>query len=160
MARRIIALTLACLCAMLAGGCFCFSNEGVSISDKLTSYYDDTPVAAARFFTRNAEGGYEIEELDKARLPELIEKLDSMSLSRHSFHTDYFWGGQYGIELEYGDGAFMTYDGTKAGYYNASVNDPDAQQQRSTFLEVTNADFWGVMEEFFSSVEKERLSAW
>lgn len=151
------AAAAAVLILMLAA--FCGSSaclKGVPVSKKLTEYYSGSRIVAARFYSRSGEDGYFIEELPAESLPALAEKLGEMKLSRHSFHTDYFWGGTFGIELEYEDGTFVTYDGTKALHRSASMKDSaesDKNLGSGDFLEVTNLDFWDEMKPFFPSAE-------
>lgn len=161
MARRIAALLIACLWAALACGCAsCF--EGSPTDKKLTSYFDRTAVTGALYFSEGADGDVIIEELPPERLAELIAALDSMALTSHGFHADYYWGGRFGIELAYEDGQFMTYDGTKAQLRSVSVKTSTDREYhvRDDFLEVTNADFWDTMRGFFESIDHEMPTGW
>lgn len=151
---RKVSVCMLVICALLV---FCGNSaclEGVPESKKLTEYFTQSPVVSALFYYTDSTGELVFEELDAARLSELTSKLDSMSLKKHAFHTDYFWGGQFGIELAYEDGGFMTYDGTHAEYRSVSLkDDPEASYDSAAFLQMTDCEFWDVMEGFFTSVE-------
>lgn len=154
--KKLFCIALAAL-VFAASLCGCTSlYEGKATSKKLTEYFTKSPVKAARFYQYNYVDGENVlaaEELPAELLSGLTQKLDEMELLRHSFHADYFWGGRYGIELEFEDGTFMTYDGTKAEHHSASVAEGNAEKLSSGFLEVANMDFWEAMAEFFKTVE-------
>ena len=150
--KKIIRISaLALLAAILLCGC-CGGIK--KTSKKLTSYYSDSPVVAARFYFYE-----ECEELPADRLEALCEKLDSMELEYHMGHVDYFWGNQFGIELELEDGTFITYDGTKYEQRDASmmVSRDSEHKLHSCFLEVKNMDYWEEMSAFFTTVEPSHL---
>ena len=136
-----------------------FMLQGSPTKQKLPSYYDEESVVAARFFTRTSDEPPILEELPQEKLTALTEKLNRMELTYHAFHTDYFWGGQFGIELERQDGTFLTYDGTLLSLRKRSVKDGYATEDtlKCTFLEVTNCDFWKEMESLFPSVKDAHL---
>ena len=153
MLRKVsICILLVCALLVFCGNSACL--EGTPEIKKLTEYFTQAPVVSACFYYTDGADELIFEELDGARLSELTSKLDSMSLNKHAFHTDYFWGGQFGIELAFEDGCFMTYDGTHAEYRSVSMkDDPSASYDSAAFLQVTDCEFWDVMKEFFSSVE-------
>ena len=144
--------------------CGCTSLfEGTATSKKLTGYFTKSTVKAARFYQYNYVDGedvYAVEELPAELLPALTQTLDEMTLKRHVFHPDYFWGGRYGIELEFEDGSFMTYDGTKAERHSASVAEGNTENLSSSFLEVSNMDFWKEMAKYFQTVDPGSLSSY
>ena len=149
-------MTLGCFLLLLGlnlYGCILFDG---ATDKKLLSYYDEEPLTAARFYTRAEDGSMNLEELPTKKLSDLTKTLDSMELTYHSFHTDYFWGGQFGIELERRDGTFLTYDGTLLSLRSCSVKEGYSTDDtiRSSFLEVTNCEFWEEMEGFFPSVKE------
>lgn len=138
-------------------GCFGSSRS----SKTLTDFFGESTVVAARFYVQY-DDGYNTEELAQDQLQALVDKLDSMSLKTHSFHTDYFWGGRQGIELKLEDGNYITYDGTRLelrsgsrveGYVDSKYN------LRSKFIEVTDCEFWDEMKAFFPSIEDSNLFA-
>lgn len=147
---------LICLSAVLMCGClFSGTSSGSSKKKKaLTDYYGESTVVAARYYSQG-EDVYYYEELPEDQLPALVEKLDSMEYKYHFFHTDYFWGGQMGIELDLEDGNHITYDGTKIELRSESRvidgDDPD-NDLKSDFLEITNCSFWEEMAPFFPSI--------
>ena len=150
----IAALLIFAVCASLCG---CLGSY--ESTKKLTSYYTQSPVKAARFYQQYYEDEqyvYRADELDPSQLPALTEKLDSMALTHHGFHTDYYWGGRFGLELEFEDGTFMTYDGTKAEYRSKSMldgGDDSANRLSSDFLEVTNMSFSEELGKFFEAAK-------
>ncbi len=127
------------------------------IRDKtLTTYFDDEKIIAARYYTRTEDQDrYQIDELPVGQLSALTKKLNSMELVYRSFHTDYFWGGQYGIELERLDGRYLTYDGTRLELRSVSVREGFRSDDtlKGAFLEVSNCDFWEEMKPFFPSLQ-------
>ncbi len=144
---------------ILATQAGCFGDE----SSTLTTYFGDSTVVAARYYVSWDRENYESEELPADRIDDLVEKLDSMKLKKHGFHTDYFWGGVYGIELELEDGNYITYDGTKLELRSASRvqdNNNSENNLRSTFFEVTDCNYWNEMKAFFPSIDDERMNAW
>ena len=146
---------------LLLHGCTFSGTPGWTTEKTLTNYYSDADVVAARFYIRDGLS-YRFEELSSDRISELVEKLDSMELTYHFFHTDYFWGGQYGVELDLSDGTFLTYDGTRLDLRSRSRKDPDddGTDLQGGFLEVTNCTYWDEMAAFFPSVKDESLRGW
>ena len=155
MKRRIHVLLAGMLiCCLLLTGCF----GGRERQDLLSVYKMGTPVSA-RFYTSFAEEGKQVEELDSSRLPELTERLQSMHYKTHGFHTDYYWSGKFGVELTLDDGSFWFYDGTSLQLRSASILESNGNETRqsSTFVEVTDCDFWAVMQEFFPSIDRNMI---
>ncbi|MBQ9911175.1 MAG: hypothetical protein IJM50_06730 [Lachnospiraceae bacterium] len=142
----VLGLAAIVLCILMSG-CFLYGPT----SKKLTTYYSQSKVVSARFFTGARNGDTETEELEGPKVQELVEKLDSMALKTKAAHTDYFWAGQYGIELSYEDGTFLVYDGTKLFYRKVSVTEGFRSEDhlKSEFMEVTNMSFWEEMKSFF-----------
>ena len=145
-------LLLVLLPVLLCGCCIgCMMLSSHKESKKLLTYYSDSPVIAARYYSKGGSG-YNISELPADKLEALVQTLDSMELKYHFFHTDYFWGGQFGIELELEDGTFLTYDATELELRRSSIREEAEYKEyhiRSDFLEVTNCDFWEEMKKFF-----------
>ena len=165
--KRIIAVIMfAALSLLLFSGCTGLF-EGTETNKKIPTYYTKSPVVAARYYWKafdeeNQTDYIAASELPADKLEALVAALNGMELKHHSFHTDYFWGGRYGIELEYEDGTFMTYDGTKAEYRGVSVKDSMDSEARSSsdFLEVTNLEFWTEMKNFFPEIVPEDMASW
>ncbi len=162
MTRKITAIILVCLSALLFCGCITKLFEGSETSEKLPDYYDSSEIVGALFYIRTGEGEYAIEELPAERLKELVAALASMQLKYHALHSDYHWGGRFGIELAYEDGNFMTFDGTKAELRSVSMKESSSSEYklRSSFLEVTDCEFWEVMQGFFTSIDTETVWSW
>ncbi len=108
-----------------------------------------TPVSA-RFYVK---GGV-VQELPAGMLSELVTELDTMKFKTHGFHTDYYWHGQFGIELTLDDGTFWNYDGTCAELRSVSITESTDNEYkiRKEFIEITDADFWDTMEQFFPEI--------
>ena len=137
--------------------------EGSETNKKLVSYYGEHSVTGARFYMDDyASDDMITEELQSDRVQELVEKLESMKLKYHAFHTDYFWGGKYGVELDLDDGTYLRYDGTKLEHYGVSVKNKStsADMIKGCFLEVTDCEFWEEMSRFFTTVVPEELASW
>ena len=158
----ILAASLFLLCG--CGLCFGVMNAAGSSTSKktLTTYYGNSKVIAARYF--QSGGGEEMtsEELPAEKLDKLVETLDSMKLKGHLFHTDYYWGGQFGIELDLEDGTYLTYDGTMLEHRSTSIltDKGSGKPITSNFLEVTNCEFWEEMKPFFSTINENMISSW
>ncbi len=151
--RRLF-LVLVVLAAFLVAVCSACCAGSAKNEKTLLNYYTESPVVSARFFLGGPEGITFQEELKPEDLDAFIQKTESMTLKYHLFHTDYFWGGQYGIEYSLEDGTFLTYDGTKLCLRNASVKEDHSSESeiKGDFLEVTNCEFWAEMAAFFPSV--------
>jgi len=159
--RRLIITVLMMILALSLCGCFLL---GGSTDKKLTAYHSDSPVVAVRLYYQTDRKGpdrtYAFEELPADKLDEFIKTVDSMALYMHTFHTDYFWGGSYGIEMTLEDGTYLTYDGTCLKLSKTPVDvKADAKEDKisSTFIEVKNCDFWKEMRQFFPDVEDKYL---
>ena len=124
-------------------GCF-----GGRTRKNLLNYFGESKVQSARIYIISQKDG-QFEELKASRVPELVKKLESMQLKTKAFHTDYFWGGQFGIELSLEDGTYLTYDGTKLEHRRRSRESGDRDNIESVFAEVTNMNFWDEMDAFF-----------
>ena len=151
--RRILAPVLAVvlLVPVLLSGCFLYGET----SKKLTTFDSESPVIAARFFTRGGDD-CSCDELELSRIPELVKTLDAMTLKTHFGHTDYYWAGQYGIELTYADGTFLVYDGVKLYHRRVSVRENfDREADLYTeYVEVTNGSFFRQLEDFFPRIKE------
>ena len=131
------------LIAFTFTGCF-----GGRTRKNLLNYFGESKVQSARIYIISQKDG-QFEELKASRVPELVKKLESMQLKTKAFHTDYFWGGQFGIELSLEDGTYLTYDGTKLEHRRRSRESGDRDNIESVFAEVTNMNFWDEMDAFF-----------
>ena len=131
------------LIAFTFTGCF-----GGRTRKNLLNYFGESKVQSARIYIISQKDG-QFEELKASRVPELVKKLESMQLKTKAFHTDYFWGGQFGIELTLEDGTYLTYDGTKLEHRRRSRESGDRDNIESVFAEVTNMKFWEEMDDFF-----------
>ena len=131
------------LIAFTFTGCF-----GGRTRKNLLNYFGESKVQSARIYIISQKDG-QFEELKASRVPELVKKLESMQLKTKAFHTDYFWGGQFGIELSLEDGTYLTYDGTKLEHRRRSRESGDRDNIESVFAEVTNMNFWEEMDGFF-----------
>lgn len=131
------------LIAFTFTGCF-----GGRTRKNLLNYFGESKVQSARLYLISQKDG-QFEELKSSRVPELVEKLESMQLKTKAFHTDYYWGGQFGIELSLEDGTYLTYDGTKLEHRRRSRESGDQEKIESVFAEVTNMNFWDEMDAFF-----------
>ena len=131
------------LIAFTFTGCF-----GGRTRKNLLNYFGECKVQSARIYIISQKDG-QFEELKASRVPELVKKLESMQLKTKAFHTDYFWGGQFGIELSLEDGTYLTYDGTKLEHRRRSRESGDRDNIESVFAEVTNMNFWDEMDAFF-----------
>ena len=149
-----IAVLLAAV--LLLSGCF-----GGTVKTGLLSRWDCGTPLAARFFSLSGDGQRHTLELDPSRLEDLTQTLDAMTYKTHGFHTDYFWGGQFGIELDLEDGRIWRYDGTRMELYAAAPG-PEDRPVNSSFVEVTGEDFWETMKDFFPDLDKYRVfsSTW
>ena len=159
--KRIISLLLTAV--LLLSVCGCTS----STAKKIPTYFTDSPIVAARFYyflsqdeEYNAE--YLTEELDPDRIGALTDRLNSMDLIRHGFHTDYYWAYKMGVEMELADGTYLLYDGTKLVHSRLPVEGSYKSHDNETilgkdFLEVSNCDYWEEMTEFFPSMKDHEL---
>lgn len=138
------------LIAFTFTGCF-----GGRTRKNLLNYFGESKVQSARLYVISQKDG-QFEELKSSRVPELVERLESMQLKTKAFHTDYYWGGQFGIELSLEDGTYLTYDGTKLEHRRRSRESGDRDNIESVFAEVTNMNFWDEMDAFFLSAKSIR----
>jgi hypothetical protein len=154
--KAVAAAVLAIILTLACCGCT------MSVSKPLTAYYGEGTVVAARYYSGGMDG-YLTEELPAEQLAALTETLDAMELRYHFFHTDYYWGDRFGIELERADGTFLTYDGTELGLRDASMANGGAASEhelKGEFVEVTNGSFWEAMAPFFPSTAGLGLPEW
>ncbi len=153
-------LLLVLVCLSVTG---CFGLFSPSRTDKrLTTYFSDSHVVSVRFFMLNTDLGYDTEELPDSEVSRLAEKLDSMELTVHYYHTDYYWQNDFGIELGLEDGSYLVYDGTKLRHRTVSVTENTGTEcdTEGKFLEVIGCNFWEEMRQFFPSIETQRVWAW
>ena len=142
-------------------GCFESSTD-----KKLIEYMSDSEVVSVRYYVKTLEDNeyiYESEELPAERLDEFMNVVDSFELNKYFAHNDYFWVGQYGIEFTLEDGTYISYDGTKLlhlkipadEFYQGDNDNVRGALIKDSFIGISNADFWGEMEGFFSSMDEE-----
>ena len=148
--KHIFALAIALAMVLSLTGCIFAERE---TNKRITTYFGESQVSAARYYTVVGDE-IQTEELDAARVAALVEKLDSMTLKTKTFHTDYYWGGQFGIEMELADGTYITYDGTKLEHRRDARPTNNGSNIESVFAEVTNMKFWEEMAEFFPAVKE------
>ncbi len=147
--KRILALI--CVTLLFLTGCF-----GKKVRTDITKYDDCAAPVSARFYLGGAGDAEKIEELPPEKLPALIEALDQLSYTTHSCHTDYFWAGQYGVELTLADGTFWNYDGTRVEIRSVSITKSRDEKSRiaGTFTDLVDGDFWGAVRPFFDTVQE------
>lgn len=144
---KMIVFVLAASCSL--AGCGIFTQSGGDRT--LLNYFGDSKVTGARYYFRGEDGEYLTEELPADRLDELIDTIGSMDFRTYTFHTDYFWGGRFGIEFDLEDGKFLTYDGTRLSLRSASRASGEGSDIRSTFAEVKDLNFMEEMGRFFEA---------
>lgn len=147
--RRFVIILLA-LAVLAASLCGCTSAEKTGI----TRHFGKTEVTGARLYVKDGDE-YKIEELGADKLGELAKALDALTYKTYGFHTDYFWGGRYGLELSLSDGTYWTYDGTCLQHLKASVTEDPTMEQRldKTFADITEGEFWQTVTPFFEGSE-------
>ena len=153
----VIALIIGLIAAVL--GLALFSMTTMNDTDKkLPTFYTDGEIVAVRYYYHE-DGDYRVEELDEDRIDELVDDLNSMELETGTIFMDYYWGGQFGIEMEYEDGTYVTYDGTRLevltrSRLNEDFTSADVLTGKSYYVNVVNEDFWEAMEDYFPSIEE------
>ena len=153
----VLTLTVVLIGAVI-GGLFFSVLAGHKTDKTIPTYYSDSEIVAVRYYHRDSEGGYRIEELDEDRLDEFVDDLNSMEIHTGGM-MDYYWGGSFGVEMELEDGTYLTYDGTRLELYRRSRLDDDFSyddriRNKSEYIQVLNYDFWEVAEEYFPSIEE------
>ena len=131
----------------------CLFSRSPSNGKTLANYFEESAVVAARYYCKESDGSYFVEELPEDRLKEFISAIESIDFSTYRFHTDYYWDGRFGIELELENGNFVTFDGTKLSLRSASRLSEESETVRSVFAEVKDLDFLKEMARFFPSIE-------
>ena len=149
-------LALLCAAALLLTGCF-----GGREKTNITRFRDCAEPVSARFYYGGAEK--QIEELPPERLSDLVADLDAMTYKTHGFHTDYYWAGQFGLELTLADGTFWNYDGTKLELRKVSITESRDNENRiaGAFAEITGGDFWETISKYFdATAEMKPMGTW
>ena len=151
--KRIAIMMLTLVFAISLCGCL-FSSH---ISNrKLTTYFDeDAQVISARVFAYGSDGMF-IKEASEDQLEELVEEIDSTPLISHFGHTDYFYKGQYGIELGLADGNYLLYDCTGLHLLEIPFDEQENfryESIKTEYLEDANKDFWDRIEKYFPGME-------
>ncbi len=143
---------LLCTAALLLTGCF----GGGRVKTDITKYDGCAVPVSARFYLSGADRTYTVEELPPEKLPELMKALDDLHYKTHGFHTDYFWAGQYGVELTLEDGTFWNYDGTRVEHRSVSITESRDMETRiaGTFTDLVESDFWAALRPFFDTVNQ------
>ena len=148
--KRLLSLILISILAFSLCGCFLF--EATPTSKKIPTFFSDSKIVSVRYYHRESDG-YRFEELDEDDHDDFIDELNKMEL-KSGGARDYFWGGQYGIEMTLRDGTYLTYDGTRLELLDNPIDDPKADDISGKFVYVTNCEFWDVMEEYFPSIKE------
>ncbi len=158
MKRHLFAILIGVLLfALLLTGCTSRPKTGI------THHWDCGTPVAARFYWDGRSENVPSEELPSDRVAELVSTLDAMEYRTHGFHSDYYWHGVFGIELELDDGTFLDYDGTCLELRSVSIlqSSDNETQLHKEFVEMTGGDFWEVMGTFFEAVnETPVLGTW
>ena len=151
--RRFLSIALTLLLVISLSGCFLLEP---SKPKKLTTYYSGSAVVSVRYYHLTDEGDYRFEELAEDKIDDFVEEIDSIEFSTKSFHTDYFWGGTCGVEMELEDGTYLTCDGTKLMLSGASVDSGKSNEEkiRSTYIDVKNGSYWDYVIDYFPSIEE------
>ena len=123
----------------------------------IPTYYSDSEIVSVRYYYWESDG-YRFEELDEDRLDDFVDDLDSMVIT-HGGLLDYYWGGNFGIEMELEDGTYLTYDGTRLTLRSSGIGDEyldssNEIRRKSDYVYVENYEFWDVMEDYFPSIEE------
>ncbi len=154
------ALSIALIVFMALSMCGCFLFKPTKLKTTLTTEYSDSDVVSVTCFYRDphAKGGYTFERLPDDRLEGFLDEINSYQLMEHFGHTDYFWGGQFGIEMELSDGTYLRYDGTMLEHSRTSFKEDPAHDDQIDhgFIEVDGVVFWDRMAEYFSLVADNR----
>ena len=146
--KRIFALLLAVITA--AALCACTSAE---ITGIVEHFGKKEPVSALYYW--KGQDGMEYVELDESGLSRLIEGLNKLPYVTKGWHTDYYWGGRFGLEIKFSDGTYWDYDGTCLMHRSESMTvnaDTEANLSR-IFAEITEGDFWMLMDEAFPDID-------
>ena len=147
--KRIVWVLLAVVFALCLSGC-----TGSERTD-MVFHFGEKRAESALFYHRGAEG-MEYEPLEAEKLGSLVEAINKLPYRTHFAHTDYYWGGRFGVEIAFTDGTFWCYDGTKLKLRSCSMTEStDSQYDISgDFVEVTDGNFWVLMHsEFFECIE-------
>ena len=151
-----VVLTAVTVCAM--SGCFLFGPT--KLNTTLTTELSKSHVESVTFFMMDSQSdvGYIAEELPAAQLDGFLDEVNSYQLVEHFGHTDYFWGGQFGIEFRLEDGTYLRYDGTKLVHSKVSFdeNPGSGDKIKDEFIEVSDVDFWNEMSKYFAAVNANR----
>ena len=147
MKRAALLLCVLILLAALAG---CTGAEKTGI----VGHFGEKQAESALYYTRGSEG-MESFPLEAERLGELVDSLNSLAYRTHLGHTDYYWGGRFGIEIKFTDGTYWCYDGTKLKLRSVSMTENDSSEYdlRSDFAEVIDGSFWTLMGSYFENIE-------
>ena len=153
--KRIIAAIMLVLIVFSLGGCFLF--EPVKSSETLLEYLgNDENVVAARVWTKQSNDHELIEiEAPEDQLGALVEEIRKTPIASHFGHTDYFYSGQYGIELTLSDGTYLIYDCTCLVHSKAPYDadyDGDNRIKRD-YIEDLDKNFWNRIEKYFPGMD-------
>lgn len=159
--RRIIAFLLAITVIFSFSGCFLLrpSKDPSHSRHTLLNYCgNDQTVVAARVWAYDAgeQDGPYIREASDDRLGELVEEINKTPVYSHFGHVDYFYRGQYGIELTLSDGTYLIYDCTKLTHYKSAFdvdNHQFGEEIKSYYIEDTGKDFWERISPYFPDMD-------
>ena len=156
--KKTLSVAMTVVMAFALSGCFLFGPT--KLKTTLTTELSNSQVKSVTFFMMDSRSdvGYVAEELPSAKLDEFLEEVNSYQLVEHFGHTDYFWGGQFGIEFRLEDGTYLRYDGTKLVHSKVSFdeNPGSGDKIKDEFIEVSDVDFWNEMCKYFSAVNANR----
>lgn len=147
--KRTVLLLLAAIMAAVSV-CACTSGEKTAIVEH---FGKNEPVSAIYYW--KTQDGMEFEELEEGRLEQLVEALNKLPYVTKGWHTDYYWGGSFGLEIKFADGTYWDYDGTCLMHRSESmtVNSDTESQISKTFAEITDGSFWDLVDEAFPNVD-------
>ena len=159
--RRIAAITMTVMLAFALSGCFLLAPS--KTKKKLTTYFDDdAEVVSARVFSapKKGEEDYYIQEVSPDKLDDLIDEIDATPLKSHIGVSDYFYKGQYGIELTLSDGNYLIYDCTSLELTDTPFDEKESRfdNLKKDYLEDANKDFWDRIEKYFPGMEDHNFS--
>ena len=156
--KKVLSVVMTAVTAFALSGCFLFGPT--KLSTTLTTELSKSTVKSVTFFMMDSQSdvGYIAEELPAGQLDEFLNEVNSYQLVKHAGHTDYFWGGQFGIEFKLEDGTYLRYDGTELEHSRVSFDaDPDnGDLIKDEFIECEDVVFWDEMCKYFSAVNANR----
>jgi len=157
--KLLLTITLILTAAVCSGCLSClFLSGGDDRSKPFTKLYSDSEVVAARYYIKNDDGEYEITEMDSARVAAFAAELDGLEYTKHSWHTDYFWQGWYGVELELADGNCIHYDYGEYALTPLPIRDGFDRKKsiKRTYVDVDQKAFHAILEKYIDLGDDDR----